>query len=249
MIRKLLRSPAAVVALGGTAFAGDLPSRAAPPVYVPPPPTLTWTGAYIGGQVGYQWGTTNAPGYDPAPAAPAPPPDPSIKSSGVVGGAHAGYNYQVSQFVAGLEGDIEGSSRHGSYNDGILATWLRMPVEGSLRGRVGLAWDRALFYGTGGAAFGSLHTTVTNLASGAFDTFDDFRVGWTAGGGVEYAVDNNWSVRAEYRYTDFGRFTDVLTNSAGGVLLRRHDTDNAVRVGFSYTFGAPPPPAPVIAKY
>jgi outer membrane immunogenic protein len=79
------------------------------------------------------------------------------------------------------------------------------------------------------------------------------RVGWTVGGGLEYAVTNNWSVRAEYRYTDFGHST-IFANSfitpfgASGAFFNRHFTENRVQVGFSYKFDTAVP-APVVAKY
>ncbi len=104
-------------------------------------------------------------------------------------------------------------------------------------------------------AFGWLHSSATNILTGATDTFDTTRVGWTVGGGVEYAISNNWSIRAEYRYTDLGHFNDTLTTSTGAIAggpftVHIHNTDNAVRLGFSYRFDAPPPPPPpVIAKY
>ncbi|MGP0057919.1 MAG: outer membrane protein [Beijerinckiaceae bacterium] len=249
MFRKLLLSTVALVAVSSAAFAADLPSRSAPPVYIPPPPVFSWTGVYIGGQVGYQWGTTTTAYSN---AAGAYVSEPSVKPNGVVGGAHIGYNLQFSQIVVGLEGDVDGSSYKGSGTDtlGVVSGVTRTPVEGSLRGRVGVAWDRALIYGTGGAAFGDLHTSLTSVTG--TDTFNDGRVGWTVGGGIEYAVTNNWSVRAEYRYTDFGKFGDLATNSSAVFVgnpytLQRHDTDNAVRIGFSYKFGEPP--APVVAKY
>ena len=56
MFKKLLLSTAAVVAMSGAALAADLPTTKGPPLYTPPPPIFTWTGAYIGGQVGYEWG-------------------------------------------------------------------------------------------------------------------------------------------------------------------------------------------------
>ncbi len=219
MFRKILLSTAAVVAMSGAALAADLPTTKGPPVYAPPPPIFTWTGIYIGGQVGYEFGraypaTTgfNFPAYSP---------------DGVVGGGHVGYNYQFGQFVAGVEGDVNGSSYRG--NNGIGAS--KDPIDGSVRGRLGYAWDRALIYATGGVAFGDFnHSNVFGDSNWAG------QVGWTAGGGVEYAIDNNWSVRAEYRYTDFGRYyftgsstrtslsEKQMTNAPGRLQLQvRHD--------------------------
>jgi outer membrane immunogenic protein len=222
----------ALCGLSSVAMAADLPSRAPPPVYAPPPPLFTWTGVYLGGQIGYEWGR------EPATLVSSQP-------SGVVGGAHVGYNYQVQQFVIGLEGDVNGTSYTGSAFSilGPISASTKIPVDASIRGRVGVAWDRTLFYATGGVAFADIKDSF--VTPGAFASFDRTRVGWTVGGGVEYAVTNNWSVRAEYRYTDYGRFSDAVF----AFPLNHHSTDNRVQAGFSYKFDTYAPPAPVVAKY
>ncbi len=86
--------------------------------------------------------------------------------------------------------------------------------------------------------------------TGGSDSYTHTLVGWTVGGGLEYSIDNNWSVRAEYRYTDFSRFSGTLFNSsASGIFGNRfHLADNLVQAGFSYKFDWPPL-APVLAKY
>jgi outer membrane immunogenic protein len=250
MFRKILLSTAALFAVSGTAFAADLPARSAPPVYVPPPPPIfTWTGAYIGGQIGYEFGHSSTTGITAAGAADQI----GYSPDGVVGGAHIGYNYQINQFVIGLEGDVNGSDYHGSAfnNAGTVLYSTRTDIDGSVRGRVGYAFDRALIYATGGAAFAALRNTSVNVATGGTDVFNNTRVGWTVGGGVEYAITNNWSLRAEYRYTDYGHFNEFEANSTGGaVTLRKHETDNRVQAGFSYKFDQPVPLAPpILAKY
>ena len=106
MLRRILLASVGAIALAGSAFAADLPSRAPPPVYVPPAPIFTWTGFYIGGQIGYGWGQNkgnfgdNFGDFDTF----------SYNTSGVIGGAHVGYNLQLNQFVIGLEGDVDGTS-------------------------------------------------------------------------------------------------------------------------------------------
>jgi outer membrane immunogenic protein len=249
LFRKILISTAAVVVVSGSAFAADLPSRAPPPVFVPPPPIFTWSGFYIGGQVGYEWGRTSATVFETA--GPASIGLGGFNSNGVVGGAHIGYNYQISQFVVGLEGDVNGAGYRGSNVFlGAASFTTRNDIDGSVRGRVGVAWDRALIYATGGAAFAPFRHTIT-VFGGGVDEESTTRVGWTIGGGIEYAITNNWSLRAEYRYTDYGHIEDVLFNSTGGTLaVRTHETDNRVQGGFSYKFDAPTPIAPpVLAKY
>ena len=257
MPNRILLASVTAIALTGSAFAADLPSPAPPPVYVPPAPVFTWTGVYVGGQIGYGWGKDDATisdggfanGFTPpppappatagdvGPARPAAVADPAIpfipysysdfnrinnNASGVIGGAHVGYNYQINQFVLGLEGDVDGSSLSRTANFAPFSNYYQdyipisihsnLGVQGSIRGRLGYAFDRVLVYATGGVAFGGFNTNVSTAYINALfypaffgtDSFSNTRVGWTVGGGLEYAVTNNWSVRAEYRYTDFG---------------------------------------------
>ena len=122
-----------------------------------------------------------------------------------------------------------------------------------------------MIYGTGGVAFGgfssNLYLNGLNAAAIGFPIanrfFSNTRVGWTAGGGIQYAVTDNWWIFAEYRYTDFGSFKNTLSNSfaPGGPLLGKAFVDNNIRLrenqvqaGFSYRFNLLPPP-PLVAKY
>lgn len=253
-----LNSVSAAVALAlfsTTAMAADLPSRRAPPVYVPPPPvpTFTWTGFYVGAHAGYAFGNSRSlasVGGIPVAAGSASP-------NGVIGGGHIGYLFSTQGIpffgnalgtggVFGVEGDVDGSNYRANYGLGALSTTTRDDIQGSVRGRLGIAVDRALFYATGGAAFGGL--TTNYFGPFGTDSFNHTRVGWTVGGGVEYAFTNNWSARVEYRYTDYGTFTDNLAASFPGVNVRRRETDNRVMAGVSYHFNVLNP-APVVARY
>ncbi len=231
---RLFTSIATNIVLGGTALAADLPSRSVPLAYVPPP-IFTWTGFYIGGQIGYEWGTSSTTARSFATGAVTPQFD--YSASGVVGGIHSGYNYQINQFVIGYESAMNGSSSQGSG----LNNSDTMPFESSVRGRVGIAWNRALFFAAGGVAFGTLQNTSTYTLSGYSHTYNTEKVGWTVGGGVEYAITNNWSVRAEYRYTDYGNINEVEAFSTGGAYsVTKHETDNKMQIGFSYKFDRSP---------
>jgi len=259
MICKFLISSATFLGLIASAAAADLPAEKGPPVYAPPPPVFSWTGVYIGGQVGYEWGTSSNTYFGPLGGLIGVG---HHDDQGVVGGGHVGYNYELGGlglglgtggFVVGIEGDANGASYDGGgVLAGIIGRHESTEFDGSIRGRVGVAFDRALIYGTGGVAFGSIRNTATNFITGGFDSATTGRVGWTVGGGVEYAIDNNWSARVEYRYTNYGTFGFNLFNSTGGILVtdRVHDIDNRVQAGFSYKFDEAPPPAPpVVTKY
>lgn len=253
LIRKFLLSSASAFILTGSAIAADLPTSAPPPVYVPPVPIFTWTGIYVGGQIGYEWGKDTRISYSSAGVGFV---EPQITSNGVAGGAHAGFNYQVKSFVFGLEGSLDGTSLKGNAlnNTGTALATTSRPVEGSIRGRLGFAFDRVLIYATGGLAIADQKATSLNLLNGSYDTFATSKVGWTVGGGIEYAITNNWSIRAEYRYTDYGNVTDfdyfsTRTFAGGPYTTRKRVTDNLVQAGFSYKFDLAPPPGPIVAKY
>jgi outer membrane immunogenic protein len=272
MYRKLLLASVAGLAFtGSAAFAADLPSRAPPPVYLPPVPIFTWTGIYIGGQIGYAWasGNNNFTGFDPffGPAGTFLSTSAGGTPSGVIGGANVGYNYQINQWVLGLEGSVDGTSLSNTavvaFPDGTsLTAHTKADIQGSIRGRLGVAWARALIYATGGVAFGGFNTDVSLVNSGAVigvpffanGNVSNTRVGWTVGGGIQYAITNNWSVRAEYRYTNWGNLRDgslsPVVAGAPGFFFNgnRHLNQNQVQVGFDYKFDLYAP-APVVAKY
>jgi outer membrane immunogenic protein len=271
MRRQILLASVGAIAIAGSAYAADLPYRGPPPVYLPPPPIFTWTGIYVGGQVGYAWGNDNVNLAGPIPAARGREVffDSSFGSrpKGVIGGAHLGYNLQLpswnwfssSGVVIGLEGSVDGTSVSTSVFDpfsGIIVG-NHPDVQGSIRGRLGIAWDRVLIYATGGAAFAGVknqYTDTTGIFTGTAGILEGItktRTGWTVGGGLAYAITNNWSIGAEYRYSDFGRYNDFVFGSlvTPVPIARHHLTENQVQGEVSYKFDLAPPPAPVVAKY
>lgn len=257
MIRKVLLSTVAVVAISGTAFAADLPSRRAPPVYVPPAiPIFSWTGFYVGGDVGAAFGLDKAFAVSRTGAGSFGPFNVG-EQTGIIGGGHIGYNLSTQSFpllggfggigggggVIGIEADFTGSDYRGSFGaDGFgnPAIHDQSQIQGSVRGRLGIAVDRALFFVTGGAAVAEFKDDYT-LQSISHD-----RIGYTVGGGVEYALTTNWSLRGEYRYSDFGHFTDQLPLVAVNVSHR--EIMQRATLGFSYKFDTPAL-APVVARY
>jgi outer membrane immunogenic protein len=278
MYRKfLLASVGAIALTGSAAFAADLPSRAPPPVYLPPPPIFTWTGIYVGGQIGYAWGNGNfnETVVDPITGTVI---NTSVggKPNGVIGGAHVGFNYQFpgwnwfssSGWVIGLEGTVDGSSLTNTaeaffpvaFGGSTLFAHTTEDIQGSIRGRLGIAWDRVLIYGTGGVAFAGVNSDLT--LSGvdtrvvpfvpffASRSRSNSRTGWTVGGGIEYALTNNWSIRAEYRFSDFGTINRGAVFPEGGFFNgHRRLEENQVQARFTYKFDLLPPPPPVVAKY
>jgi outer membrane immunogenic protein len=277
MYRKILLASVGAIALtGSAAFAADLPSRAPPPVYLPPPPIFTWTGFYIGGQVGGAWGTggSSFTAFDPVTDTFVDASFGSGNPSGVIGGGHVGFDYQIpgwnwfssSGVVIGVEGSVDGSSLSKTTvvtlpgifgNSGTLAARSSLDIQGSIRGRLGIAWDRVLIYATGGVAFGGINTDFAfsgvdeaGVAVFGSTSRSNSRTGWTVGGGIEYALTNNWSIGAEYRFSDFGTINRGTVFPEGGFFnAHRRLEENQVQARFTYKFDLLPPPPPVVAKY
>jgi len=268
MCKQFILASAGVIAMTGSTFAADL----APPP--PPPPPFTWSGVYLGGQIGYAWGKdnvswsgTDANTLDIVGGSFGEGPQ------GVIGGAHLGYNIQPNPwFVAGIEASVDGTSLRktvvvpladiagGTF--GSMTATSNAGVQGSVRGRLGIAFDRALLYGTGGVAITSFNTSYFDTTGfftgvpGTNATISNTRAGFTFGGGIEYAVTDNWSVRAEYRYSNFGHTSDypfanpnAFVLPPGGYVVAQHYlNESQVQVGFSYRFDmmVPPPPPPAV---
>lgn len=225
MKRVVLAAIAAFAFAAGTnaSLAADLGRRPmempvkAPPMYSP---AYNWSGFYLGVNGGGGWGSSN---WDTVPG--------SFDLSGAMIGGTAGYNYQFGQTVVGLEGDIDWSNIRGSSTAGCaLGCETRNNWLGTVRARAGYAWDRFLPYVTGGVAFGGVEANTPGFA-GASDT----RVGWTVGGGVEYAITNNVSAKAEYLYVDLGSFNCGL-NCGVAATDNVSFTSHVVRGGLNWKF-------------
>lgn len=189
MKRLICAAIAAIAVEAGSAAAADFP----PSSFVGAPVGVySWTGFYLGGHLGYQWGSTTLNSSDP---------------SGVAGGFQGGYSLQSGQFLVGLELDLTLSGA-----DGRFAPWLFVnPWFGTVRGRAGYALNNILFYGTGGFAYG-------NLRAEAFGTTETQTLtGWTLGGGMEVGLTRNWSARVEYLFVDLGGEPFTLTGKANGL--------------------------------
>ena len=139
--------------------------------------------------------------------------------------------------VVGIEGDVDGTTSRANYAIGGIGINNRDEIQGSVRGRLGYAFDRFLVYGTGGAAFGGFRNNYANLVTGGTSSNSTTRVGYTVGGGVEYAVTNNFSLPRRVSLQRLrqlhGRPRRVRRR---GIAVRHRDTDNRVQGGFSYKF-------------
>jgi outer membrane immunogenic protein len=227
-MRRLAIALLASTALVGAAAAADV--QAARPVYKAPVfvpvPVYNWTGFYVGGNLGYSWGrqdnSISGTGIG------------STNLNGIIGGGQIGYNWQINQIVFGLEADFQGSGQKG---DGSFTGAPGIIPAGTVRGRVGYAFDRWLPYVTAGWAYG--HGSVGGTATGGVvgtGSVSSTYSGWALGGGVEYAFLNNWSAKLEYLHLDFGNAPSVALAPSAAVLSGGKLTDDIMRVGVNYRF-------------
>jgi outer membrane immunogenic protein len=291
LVKKLALAAAATsILFAGAASAADMSAPA--PAYTKAPaavavPVYNWTGFYVGGNAGWVGGQASGTSDFVDNSAVvgsvffSNPQSNRFSPSGFIGGLQAGFNWQLSSpFVLGIEGDFDGmrtsygfcrqtDSRNAINN----CTDLGVGVEtisgrtnwlSTIRGRGGVTWANVLFYGTGGAAFGSIKTTesLSCLNDGCGDnsglqlaqsaTSTQTRTGWTAGLGIEAMIARDWSVKGEWLYVDLGSLTNSLVTvgnaapvgSTQSAVWSRSERFNIVRVGVNYHFNSP-----VVAKY
>jgi outer membrane immunogenic protein len=222
---KLLTATALFLLVSPAAFAADLAPEPVEPAPVVLP--FSWTGFYVGAHVGAIF--TNAKMSLPGTFGGG-----SLDSTGFVGGGHVGYNLQFdNNIVIGLEGDFDYTSPSKTRLLG-SGTYAKFENEwqASIRGRVGYAMDRWLPYLTGGVAFGDPKFSVFSPINAVGFSSSETRTGWTAGGGLEYAWDDNWSVRGEVRYTDYG----TKNVNFAGTPIKAKFNDTTATLGVSYKF-------------
>ena len=259
----------------GLAHAADLPARVAPTPYVAPLPIFTWTGAYFGVNAGaafdFESRATNA-GLNPTNSGIALGERPGavkLNDSGVAAGGQIGYNYQLnglgfggpgSGIVVGVEADADYTdlAKTQSYTgtNGYNNTFRSgLDYVGTVRGRVGYAFNQFLVYGTGGFAYGDVFAKDVLYAPNSstvrfFGSRDKTQTGYAAGGGIEYALPTGSflnffkssavTVKLEYLYYDLGSTTVLATpavaGSTGGYSSRYKVDGNLVRVGLNYKF-------------
>jgi outer membrane immunogenic protein len=259
--RSALLASAAILT-AGTAFAADLPARVAAPAPYIAAPIFTWTGFYVGLNAGAGFNnkhngyvvngftgttfTTTGGGFG----------DNGNNDAGFTGGVQAGYNFQISpMFVVGVEADInyldrgnggstvisDGTNTY-TFNRGDSNNWF-----GTVRGRVGLAFDRFLPYFTGGWAFGGKQggvsgTIYNGTTTAALYTNGDggSSSGWTLGGGVEYAFSNNLSFKVEYLHVSLGDSNRTLAVVNGSTTdyfaFKNENKFDVVRAGVNFRF-------------
>jgi len=237
---KIYAATIALFVVSTSAFAADLSPQSVEPIAPVVAPAFNWTGFYAGVHAGAVFGNSELLEY-------------KVKDTAFIGGAHAGYNLQLnSNVVIGVEGDIDYTSLSENKlvrtltlagprdSVGYLNNYVKPESEwqGSVRARLGYAFDRLLPYVTGGVAFGDERVTymqVSNVIESVSYSSTKTAVGWTVGGGVEYAIDDHWVARGEVRYTDFGKpdLNFSIPNNDG---LKSSFNEVSTTLGVSYKF-------------
>jgi len=223
-----------------------------------PRPAANWGGFYLGGNVG----TTNAnnPSSLVIPLS-ATNERFNLAPDGYNGGVQVGYNWQASNWVFGLEADIQGATARDKST--CIATCTpatfamfdaRLPWFATARGRIGYSVGSTLFYATGGYAYGEVKTRITEAEIGLPTTTFDFkrnRGGYTVGGGIETPFTflglfgSNWTAKTEYLYVDLGRTTDTFAIVGGfPQTFSTRVNEHIFRTGLNYHFNSP-----VVARF
>jgi outer membrane immunogenic protein len=254
-MKKFFLGTLGLVAMAAPAVAADLAVKAAPPP--PPPPVFSWTGFYIGANIGGAWAHNNwtdtlfLTNFN------------NNNNGRFIGGGQIGGNYQIGSFVIGGEWDFDWAGNNNGGTGVVIPGVGTIVVTNNNRwittvaARFGLAVDHWLFYGkAGGGWVGNNNLTVTNVTTGVSLTCGNFANcgnntgGWLVGAGFEYAFTNNWTVKAEYDYLGLGNRTLLIPATApllaGDTFTSNNRNIQMVKVGVNYLFNWG---APVAARY
>jgi len=220
-MKKLLISAAALIALVGPALSQP----------------QSWTGIYGGLDIGGSSGNANL--WVPIPGYPV---SRNAINNGVIGGGFVGYNYQISNYVLGLQVGLDGASigntRHSApIGADVFQTSFNQNWIASIDGRLGWVFGSIMPYAIGGVATDSQSMHVNDLTAGHYRSVTNAPLGYDLGLGIEYAITANWTARAEYRYYNFGYSAYAYVSPLVGVNYYRATlTDNVLRSGLSYKF-------------
>ena len=254
-MKKVLLGAVAIAAavISGSALAADLPLKAkAPPIL------YSWTGFYIGGNIGGGFDGTKT-GFSGSPALAANfaanqlPTSLAPGDGGLVGGVQVGYNYQLSTiWLVGVEADIQGQGYKGTSSVTPTPTGNFAPITttvenhsdyfGTVRGRAGwLATPQFLIYGTGGFAYGREEASFALAVPGAVPFIatanTSTKYGYAAGAGFEIMSVPHWMFRVEYLYLGLGNVSATGTVLPGLTLTATQPIrESVLRAGLSYKF-------------
>jgi outer membrane immunogenic protein len=246
-----------VLAFAAQADAADIYAPVGPAAFPVIAPVALWSGLYGGAHIGGAWADLQTTDLDTywfdATSATQPKLTTKQTPNGVFGGGTIGYNMQRGGIVFGIEADFGAMGISGNrhitnpeFPDETAFAHISTGFYGDLTGRVGWAWGPWLLYGKGGFAVLEAKTYVNETDPAEYrgdPAFNDTRIGWTAGGGVEYLWNPAWSVKVEYQFFDFGTSSSSMYANPDGIANQHtysfnHDLEiNTVKVGLNYHLG------------
>jgi outer membrane immunogenic protein len=217
-------------------------------------PAHNWSGFYVGVNAGWGWSDTHndvagtATFNDISDVWFKSSPVSAADTSGFIGGGQIGALMQRGVFVFGVQTDIQGSALDGSKTSAAVASItngsesldigkgklnVKQSIDwyGTATGRLGVAVGPVLVFGEGGLAYGGVNDKISTVAEGEGSTIysashDRTSLGWTAGGGFEYAITDHWSAGVKYRYVDLGSEAISAPIALGeGATLHAHTSD------------------------
>ncbi len=251
-MKKCLLTSVAGVALvaGASAHAADLqPRYQPPPPVVAPAPFVSWSGCYVGANIGGAWAHKDFSSFDKFDEG-------SHSATGMTGGGQIGCDYQfASNWLIGIQGMFDGADLTGDNvlpddPDGTFHT--KVHWFGTVTGRLGfLVNPTFLVYGKGGIAFvGDNHSFTSTDSLGNASTGNFTRTGWDAGGGFEWMFLPSWSLWVEYDHMGFGTKTENFLFNDGSFAFQENvkQSVDKVLVGINYRFGWGKG-TPVVARY
>ena len=212
------------------AIAADMGLPSAPPT----PPSL-WTGLYVGAHGGGAWDPTG--GHNPNCGSACTAAETAL--AGAAGGLQVGYNYQFGVMVLGAEAEFSAASLRGSYAalDGIDTLTTGVDYFGTVTGKLGVAVGKLLIYGKGGAAWTHTNNSDFDTPENLTFTANYWQMGWTVGGGAEYALSPNWSVKLEYATIETPNKPTTFTSPSPLFFTAlMHQQINLVTAGVNYRF-------------
>ena len=199
-----------------------------------PPPIFSWTGFYLGANLGAGWGNLDA-------SVPFAAGNWSVGETAFIGGGQLGYNWQTGNFVLGVEWDFDWTNANKT--SGIVTVnGVGLQATGgwdwtsTISARLGYAVDHWLWYAKVGAGWNKNSVTVATPGNIVFASGSNTSAGWLVGAGVEYAFTNNWTGKIEYTYLGLSDYNFAATVAGVNTIVNVSPNIQTLKFGVNYKF-------------